>query len=286
MTATEPAERHFLGLSQAGFHRNAYWEWPSTHLGSPTLIALHGLTRNGRDFDGVAGALADGFRVICPDVVGRGRSDRLPDSALYGYPQYLADAAALIARLDVERVDWLGTSMGGLVGLMLAAQPGTPIRRLILNDVGPFIPKAALERIGGYVGNDPWFESMDELEGYLRRVHAPFGPLTDLEWAHLALWSARSQPDGGFRLAYDPAIARAFAPPLSDADLWPLWDRIACPVLVIRGVLSDLLLSETAVEMIRRKPDTELVEFPECGHAPALFAAAQIAAIRDWLSRT
>src|SRR5579871_6023294 len=117
-------------------------------------------------------------------------------------------------------------------------------------------------------------------------VHAPFGPLTDLEWAHLALWSARSQPDGGFRLAYDPAIARAFAPPLSDADLWPLWDRIACPVLVIRGVLSDLLLSETAVEMIRRKPDTELVEFPECGHAPALFAAAQIAAIRDWLSRT
>jgi pimeloyl-ACP methyl ester carboxylesterase len=285
MSAAEPAERHFLGLSQAGFHRNTYWEWPSARSGSDTLIAVHGLTRNGRDFDGVAGALAEDFRVICPDVVGRGRSERLRDGALYGYPQYLADAAALIARLDVEEVDWLGTSMGGLIGLMLAAQPGTPIRRLILNDVGPFVPKAALERIGGYVGNDPWFESMDELEGYLRRVHAPFGPLTDIEWTHLALWSAQSQPDGGFRLAYDPAIARAFAPPLNDVDLWSLWDRVACPVLVIRGGLSDLLLRETAVEMVRRKPDTELIEFPDCGHAPALFAADQIAAIRNWLSR-
>ena len=286
MTAAEPAERHFLGLSPAGFHRNVFWEWAATRTGAGTLIAVHGLTRNGRDFDGVADALTDEFQVICPDVVGRGRSQRLADGALYGYPQYLADAAALIARLNVEEVDWLGTSMGGLIGLMLAAQPGTPIRRLILNDVGPFVPKAALERIGSYVGNNPWFESMDELEGYLRRVHAPFGPLSDMEWAHLALWSARPESDGGFRLAYDPAIARAFSAPLNDVDLWSLWDRIACPVLVVRGALSDLLLSETAVEMVRRKPDTELIEFPDCGHAPALFAPAQIAAIRDWLSRS
>ena len=286
MTVAEPVERHILGLSPAGFHRNAYWEWASAREDARTLIAVHGLTRNGRDFDGVAQAVADEFHVICPDVVGRGFSERLSDAALYGYPQYLADQTALIARLDVEAVDWLGTSMGGLIGMMLAAQPGTPIRRLILNDVGPFVPKAALERIASYVGHDPWFETIAELEGYLRRVHAPFGPLSDIEWAHLALWSARSQTNGGFRLAYDPAIARAFDPPLNDVDLWSLWDRIACPVLIIRGALSDLLLSETAVEMVRRKPGTELVEFAGCGHAPALFDPTQIAAIRDWLARS
>lgn len=285
MTA-EPAERHFLGLSQAGFHRNAYWYWASPRADAPTLIAVHGLTRNGRDFDGVARALAGEFRVVCPDIVGRGRSEWLADGALYGYPQYLADATALIARLEVEEVDWLGTSMGGLIGLMLAAQPETPIRRLILNDIGAFVPKAALERIGGYVGQDPLFASLAELEAYLRRIHAPFGPLSDAEWAHLARWSSKPRPDGGFRLAYDPEIARAVQPPLADVDLWALWERITCPVLVIRGGLSDLLLSETAVEMVRRKPDTEIVEFPECGHAPALFDPAQIAAIRDWLSRS
>jgi pimeloyl-ACP methyl ester carboxylesterase len=283
----EPVERHFLGLSPAGFHRNAYWDWQSGAADAPCLIAMHGLTRNGRDFDAVANNLSDRFHIVCPDVVGRGKSGRLPDGALYGYPQYLADTTALIARVATGPVDWLGTSMGGLVGMMLAAQPLTPIRRLILNDVGPFIPKASLERIDAYVGLDPDFADLAAAELYLRNVHAAFGNLSDADWAHMARYSTRMKPGGGYGLAYDPAIAHAFrAGPISDVDLWPVWDRIACPVLILRGGRSDLLLADTAAEMVRRKSGTTLVEFAECGHAPALTNAEQIGVIRDWLART
>jgi pimeloyl-ACP methyl ester carboxylesterase len=281
----EPIERHFLGLSPAGFHDNVYWDWPSPDTAAPTLVAVHGLTRNGRDFDAIAAQLCDRHRVVCPDVVGRGKSGWLPNGALYGYPQYLADANALIARLGVESVDWLGTSMGGLMGMMLAAQPRTPIRRLIINDVGPFIPKAALERIGTYVGQQLSFGTLAALETHLRRIHASFGALSDGDWAHMARHSARALPDGGYGLAYDPAIAAAFAGPLADVDLWPVWDMIACPVLILRGAESDLLLPETAAEMVRRKPNATLVEFPGCGHAPALMDAAQIGAVQDWLAQ-
>jgi pimeloyl-ACP methyl ester carboxylesterase len=284
-SSKEPYEGHLLGLSPAGFHNLAYWGWGP--IDSPVLVAMHGLTRNGRDFDVLARDLSDDYRVICPDVVGRGLSQWLPDGALYGYPQYLADAAALIAHTGAVAIDWLGTSMGGMVGMMLAAQPGTPIRRLILNDVGAFIPKAALERIGLYVGQDPHFESIGAVETYLRRVHATFGPLGDADWAHLARHSARVLATGGYGLAYDPAIGDAFrVAPMADVDLWTFWDRVACPVLILRGGQSDLLQADIAAEMVRRKPGTALVTFPECGHAPALMAADQIAAIRDWLART
>jgi pimeloyl-ACP methyl ester carboxylesterase len=283
----EPRERHYLGLSAAGFHRNAYWEWQSDQKDAPCLIAMHGLTRNGRDFDAVAAGLSDRFHVVCPDVVGRGKSDWLPGGALYSYPQYLADAAGLIARVATGPVDWLGTSMGGLIGMMLAAQPLTPIRRLILNDVGPFVPKAALERIGSYVGLDPRFADRAGLEVYLREVLAGFGNLSDADWAHMAAHSARRRSDGSYGLAYDPAIGQAFrTAPITDVDLWPLWDRIVCPVLILRGGQSDLLLADTAAEMVRRKTNAALVEFPECGHAPALMNAEQIGVIRDWLERT
>ncbi len=281
----EPVERHFLGLSPAGFHRNTYWEWASRYPNATSLIAMHGLTRNGRDFDAVAQVLADRLHVVCPDVVGRGKSDWLPNGVLYGYPQYLADAAALIARVADGPVDWLGTSMGGLVGMMLAAQPSTPIRRLILNDVGPFVPKAALERIGSYVGQDPHFADLAGLEIYLRDVLAGFGNLSEADWAHVARWSGRTLPDGDYGLAYDPAIGDAFrSGPIPDVDLWPIWDRIACPVLILRGGTSDLLLSDTAAEMVRRKPGTTLAEFADCGHAPALMSESQIAVIGDWLA--
>ncbi len=278
-----PSHHHYLGLGPHGFHRLHYTQW-----GDPdnprVLLCVHGLTRNSRDFDYLAAALADRYRVLCPDVVGRGQSQWLPVKNDYGYPQYCADMAALIARCGAESVDWVGTSMGGLIGIMLAAQPQNPIRRLVVNDVGPFIPKVALERIAAYVGLPVSFGDLDELEGYLRVVAATFGPLTDDQWRHLAEHGARSLEAGGYALAYDPGIAEAFkGVELTDVDLWPVWEAIRCPVLALRGAESDLLTAEDFQAMQERGPKTRGVEFAGVGHAPALMAAEQIATIRDWL---
>jgi pimeloyl-ACP methyl ester carboxylesterase len=274
-----------LGLGPHGFHRIAYTRWGEA-AAPRTLICVHGLTRNGRDFDRLAAALSDRWRVVCPDVPGRGRSDWLPQSD-YTYPQYLADMAALIARIGATEIDWLGTSMGGLIGMMLAAQPNAPIRRLVLNDIGPFLPKAGLARLAEYVGKDPRFASLDELEAYLRRVHAPFGPLSDQDWRHMALQGYRRLEGGGFGLAYDPAIGPAFlAGGIQDVELWPVWDAVRCPVLVLRGAESDILTAATAAEMRERGPKAQLVEFPGIGHAPALMTESSIAVVRDWLSAT
>ena len=277
------SERSLLGLSAAGFHRIAYTQWGRDDAPG-TVVCVHGLTRNGRDFDALALDLAGHRRVACPDVVGRGRSDWLASPTLYGYPQYCADMAALIARLGVAEVDWVGTSMGGLIGMLLAAQPNSPIRRLVINDVGPFVAKAGLQRIADYVGKDPVFEDIAAVESYLRFVLMGFGRLPDEAWRHMAEHSARRRGDGRYGLAYDPAIAEAFkAQPLDDVDLWPVWDRIRCPVLVLRGADSDLLLAETAEEMTRRGPGARVVEVPHTGHAPALMTADQIAAVRGFL---
>jgi pimeloyl-ACP methyl ester carboxylesterase len=269
-------------LGPHGFHRVAYYEWGET--ASPrTALCVHGMTRNGRDFDHLARALASQTRVVCPDVVGRGASDWLNHAEDYGYPLYLSDMAALLARTGADQVDWIGTSMGGLIGMMLAAQPGNPIRRLVLNDIGPFIPKAALERLALYVGKAPRFATLNQLEDYLRSVNAPFGPLTADQWRHLAEHSSRRYDDGGFGMHYDPAIAQAFAGELREVVLWHMWDAIRCPTLVLRGKESDLLTAETAEEMTRRGPKAHVVQLDGIGHAPALMADDQIASVRDFL---
>jgi pimeloyl-ACP methyl ester carboxylesterase len=271
-------------LGPHGFHRLHYWEWPGPP-GAPTLLCVHGLTRNGRDFDDLAKALSARYRVICPDMPGRGRSDWLSDPKDYGYPVYLADIAALIARLDVEAVDWVGTSMGGLIGMLLASQKGAPIRRLVINDIGPLIAKEGLARIGSYVGQDPDFRDLAELEATLRRVAQSFGPLSEAQWRHLATHSAREKANGRLGFAYDPHIGDPFrAAPPSDIDLWAAYDAMTCPTLVIRGAESDLLRRVDAEAMTRRGPKAALVEFAGIGHAPALMAEDQIAAIRDFLS--
>lgn len=269
-------------LSPLGFHRMAYREWGAPV--SPALICVHGLTRNGRDFDHLATALEAEFRIVCPDVVGRGASDRLASPQFYATPQYCADMATLVAALNVKEVDWVGTSMGGLIGMALAAQPGTPIRRLVINDVGPFIPKAALQRIGDYVGLSWRFDTLQAAEAHMRKAYAPFGNLSDPEWAELTRNSVRRDGDT-FVPDYDPAIAVPFKTgPIADVDLWALWDRITCPVLVLRGAQSDLLMPETLAEMQKRGPKhVDVIEFPDCGHAPALIDPAQVAAIRNWL---
>jgi pimeloyl-ACP methyl ester carboxylesterase len=270
-------------LGPHGFHRLAYVEWAGPP-GARTVLCVHGLTRNGRDFDALARALSRRFRVVCPDVVGRGRSQWLSHPEDYGYPLYLSDMAALIARLDVAEIDLVGTSMGGLIGMMLAAQPGTPIRRLVVNDIGPLIAKEGLDRIASYVGADPGFPDLAALEAYLRRISASFGQLTDAEWRHLAEHGARRRPDGSLGRAYDPGIAAAFATVTGDIDLWPVWDKIACPTLVLRGAQSDLLRAGDAAAMTRRGPKAKLVELPGIGHAPALMAAEQIAIVEDFLA--
>lgn len=276
-------ERDLLCLGPNGFHRLAYVEWPGP-AGAPTLICVHGLTRNGRDFDALAAALAPYYRIVCPDMPGRGKSEWLAASADYNYALYLSDMAALIARLDVARVDWVGTSMGGIIGLLIAALPGNPVHKLVVNDIGPLVAKAGLQRIAGYVGLDPSFPDLAALEAALRRVHASFGPLEDAQWHALAAHSARRRPDGNLGFNYDPKIADAFRQnAIEDIDLWAQWDAIACPVLTLRGAQSDILRQEDAEAMTRRKPHAKLVEFTGIGHAPALIDEAQIAAVRDFL---
>lgn len=277
-------------LSPAGFHKMAYVEW-----GDPTnprvLVCVHGLTRCGRDFDFLAQALAAEYRVVCPDVVGRGQSDWLRDPQHYAIPQYAQDMVALLARLEVESVDWLGTSMGGMIGMALAAQPQSPIRRLILNDVGPVIAAGALRRIAEYLATPPDFASPEEAEAYIRVIAEPFGKLTDVQWRHLTAHVIKSGPAGRYQLRYDPGIAAPFATAATaalqgegkDIELWPLYDAIHCPTLVIRGERSDLLSRETVAAMMTRGPQAQSVEVPGIGHAPMFMDDVQISLVRDFL---
>lgn len=274
--------RSFRGLNPKGFHRLHYTEWGEPD--APVVLCVHGLTQTARSFDRLAAGLSANHRVVCLDVVGRGRSGWLSDPSGYDFPQYLADANALIARLGVDAVDYVGTSMGGLIGMFLASLPDTPIRRLVINDVGPFIPKSALERIRDYVGTDPTFPDIASFETYLRQIWAPFGSLSDEEWAHLAETSARRAEDGTIALAYDPAIAAPMhSRPLVDVDLWPVWEVIAAPVMVLRGAESDILPAETARQMTERGPKAALTEIAGAGHAPALMHQDEIEPVAAFL---
>lgn len=274
--------RFFQGLGKTGFHRLHYTEWGDP--AAPTVVCVHGLTQNARGFDALAGALAADRHVVCLDVVGRGASGWLADPSGYDYAQYLADVTALFARLDVDRLDFVGTSMGGVIGMTLAAMPGHPIGRLVVNDVGPLIPKRALARIKSYVGQPFRFDDIAALEAHMRKAYAPFGPLTDAQWRKLAEDAALTHDDGKITQAYDPAIAEPFRD-MADEDVtfWPVWDAVSCPVLLLRGAESDLLLPETAAEMLTRGPATQLVEFAGVGHAPALLSDDQIGAVADFL---
>ena len=278
-----PVENSILGLGPNGFHRITYFEWGDP-ANDRVLVCVHGLTRRGRDFDALAGALERRYRVICVDLPGRGRSDWLPLAGGYQPTTYIQDMAALIARLGVEQVDWLGVSLGGLMGMMLAAQPKTPIRRLVLDDIGGYVGLEALQQIARYVGQDPAFPDRDGLEAYMREVNVGYGPLTDAQWAHLVEHGHRIDEAGQWRQHYDPKLAEPFKAGFSEpVALWPLWDAVACPVLILRGTLSDILTEETAAEMVARKPGTTLVEFAGVGHAPMLMAEDQISAVSDWL---
>lgn len=283
--AQEPRERSVQCASPSGLHRMAYTEWGDP-ANPQVLVCVHGLSRNGRDFDDLARAMTDSHRVVCPDIVGRGRSDWLRDPSGYGVPQYVTDMMVLIARLDVETVQWLGTSMGGLIGMVLASLPGTPVSRLMLNDVGPAISSESIRRIGEYIGRAPKFAGLEEAERYIRAVSAPFGALSDTQWRALTESSVRPAADGGLEMIYDPKIADSFhrATAAGMIDLWPMFDRVRCPTRIVRGEFSDLLSAEVAQAMTARGPHPDLVQVPGVGHAPMFMDEAQIAIAREFFT--
>ncbi len=264
----------------------AYTEWGPPEA-EHVVVCVHGLTRNARDFDFLAAALAErGARVYAVDVVGRGASTWLGDPEGYALPNYAGQLRQFMELLELPAVDWIGTSMGGLIGMVLAAAENAPIRRLVLNDVGPFIPEPALKQIQSYLSLDIVFADLDEAERHLRNIHAPFGPLTAAQWRHLALHSVRETGEG-LRLNYDPAIRRKFVEVAAgDIDLWELWDAVSCPTFLIRGMESALVSAETAAEMGQRGPKATVTAVPDVGHAPALMSRDQISTIERWLELT
>ena len=284
---TSPRLRDVQCLDSRGLHRMAYWEWGDA-ANPRVLVCVHGLSRQARDFDTLARALADSYRVVCPDVVGRGKSDRLADPMGYQIPAYVADMVTLLARLDAQTVHWVGTSMGGLIGMGLASLPQSPIERLVLNDVGPTIEPSAIVRIGTYLGAPVEWATLDEAADYLQGISKGFGPHSRDEW--LALTRPMLVARGDKLVPhYDPAIGvpfRAITPEMAaagEAALWRSYDAIACPTLLLRGADSDLLTRATAQAMTERGPRARLHEFAGVGHAPTLVARAQIEVVREFL---
>src|SRR5258706_647075 len=300
---------HFQSLGNGSFHRIAYTEW-----GEPAnphvVLCVHGLARNSRDFDFLAAALEPECRVLCMDVAGRGDSEWLENKSEYTFSTYQADAAAMLSRATAPaerkwfakapaeaKVDWVGTWMGGLIGMFVAAKKNSPIRRIVLNDVGGLIPWSALFRLKGYITRGRRFSDLGEVEAYLRKVCEPFGPLTDTQWKHMAEHGARR--DNGSQsspwvLSYDPAIGEGLhghidpefpmGPDLlRGIDLWNVWSKVTCPTLVLRGADSEVLLKKTLDEMQTRKPNLQIAEFPGVGHAPALMNEEQIGVVKRFL---
>ncbi|GJG93013.1 alpha/beta fold hydrolase [Cupriavidus pauculus] len=281
-------------ISPSGLHRMAYHEWGDP-LNPRVLMCVHGLTRTGRDFDVLAQAMSDEYRVVCPDVVGRGRSEWLADPRHYVLPQYGSDMVTLIARLNVEQVDWFGTSMGGLIGMGLAGLPKSPVRKLLLNDVGPRITLQAIERIGAYLGLPVRFKTFEEGLAYLQTISASFGRHTPEQWRELNGAILKPvQGDEGLEwgLHYDPALAVPFkeTPPeavqAGELALWHLFEAAPGPTLVVRGAQSDLLLRETVAEMVARGKQVSSVEIADVGHAPTFVDPAQIAIAREFFLGT
>jgi len=279
-------------VSLTGLHRMSYKEWGDASNPN-VLLCVHGVTRVSDDFDAMAQALAGDYRVIAPDIVGRGRSDWLKNPQLYRIPQYVSDIVTLLARVlpDAERqsVDWFGTSMGGLIGLGLASLPGNPIRKLVLNDIGPVLAPLALQRIGDYIGQDMRFDSFAAGAQFIRDVSQTFGQHSEAEWHKLASDVLRQDQDGKWVRHYDMGLAQPFrsaTPESAEADeamLWAAYDAVTCPTLLIRGAESDLLSAETAALMTRRGPRATLVEIPNVGHAPTFIHDDQIAIAKQFL---
>ena len=281
------SKHYHLGLGFHGFHRINYLEWGDVkkfHT-QETLLCVHGISRTAHDFDFFAKKLCGQYRIVCPDVVGRGDSDHLESADAYNYLQYNADMNALIARLGVTEVNWVGTSMGGIIGMVLASVPQSPIRRLIINDIGPEVSRDALISISEYIGRSGEFGSLKEIENHLRSIYTEFAPMTDEDWEHMTRYSSRRTKQGTWRLKVDPKVGESFRDSISyfNVDMWDTWEKITCPVLVLRGKESSFLTEDIAAKMLTCGPETTLVEFDDTGHTPTLRNDEQVDVIADWL---
>lgn len=273
-------QKYHLGYHGKGFHRLAYTEWNENNH-TRTVICAHGYTRNSRDFDELAKVLQKDFRVICPDTAGRGKSDWLPGPSFYTYQQNLSDINALIARLDVDEIYWVGSSLGGGFGYRLAALPNSPITKLILNDVGPVVE--SLKSVGTFTGRVRTFENLEEVQVYLSKVYAPMKPMTAHNWRHMAETSVILGDDGLYRLSYDPNFLLAPRVPSSDRTRWRIWNKVKCPVYLLHGTESDVLSPRIIDEMLRIKPSMKVAELPGVGHTPSLMDSHQISLVHNWL---
>ncbi len=272
---------HYLQCCEREIH---FVEWG--RKGAPNLILWHGLARTCRDFDELAFALAETYHIYCPDTIGRGLSQWSPDpDNEYCSAFYARIAQALVDQLGIDRMRWLGTSMGGAIGTHAAATTlKGRISHLVLNDNGPILNPAAINRIKTYAGNPPEFNMVTELEAYFRTIYAPYGWQSDAQWRRMTETSVRRLPSGKITTHYDPAMVRQFILHPKDYDSWDAYDTLDMPTLVLRGETSDLLLSETTQEMAQRGPRARIATVPKCGHAPALNVPEQIELVREFLA--
>lgn len=277
-------------IPESGTHTIACWQWGS-EKNPRVAVCIHGLARNARDFDFLATALSDEFRVLAIDMPGRGKSEWLTDPSWYNPTTYSADILHVLRTLKIERVDWIGTSMGGIVAMFLASQPLGLIKKLVLNDIGPYLPAPALMNIAAYVskGGEKVFASFDEAEVFLKETYqAKWGLYSPQLWKHFAKHSLR-QEENSWRLHYDPAITAGFKDekgnikPLESMDLWELWEKITCSVFLIRGERSEVLTCETTEKMRATCQINHFMECKECAHAPSLMEKKHINAIKNWL---
>ncbi len=279
-------ESSVLCCNPEGYHRITYREYGDPQNNN-VIICAHGLTRNSHDFDVIAEAICDEYRVITVNIVGRGTSDWLPNKALYTYHQYAADFSTLFAKLDVEEVTWIGTSLGGSIGMIVASRYNTPITKLIVNDIAPHIDASIIKAVSRYCGSTPVFDNLEQVTKYLRKIYTAFGNLSDEHWDHIAKHTIGKKEGGKYRLAFDPAISYSILEEVGqdDVDFWHYWDKIACPTLVIHGTKSAILSAENAEEMGKRGPKPEIMHIEDTGHAPPLMDEMQISRVREWLAK-
>ena len=277
-------DNYFLGLSNEGFHRLYYREWGDPD-NDDVVVCVHGVTRISHDFDVLAKRLSKKYRVVCPDIVGRGNSDWFGNKDNYNFIQYSADVNALFAHIHCDRVHYIGTSMGGLLGMIMAAMAHTPIQTLVLNDVGPDLRRTELRRMGEYIGKAPVFATKQEYYQYYMRVYRGFGDLiTDHEKKEMAKYSA-FKTDEGYKMHYDPKIGESFRKSYSffNFDLWKYWDEIECPMLIIRGSESTFFPKSVAEKMLDTAEDATFIEIEGAGHTPPLRTEREISAIEEFL---